>query len=123
MCGLHRRDVLRSFGARDSRRQLQGERGHAGLPSENDQRLAREAYARGNTQLFQGQVDQAIASFKESLRLDPRNPAAMRGLGLAYVQAGNAGQAVQFLKRYLKASPAASDRALIEKRIEQLSAR
>jgi hypothetical protein len=95
----------------------------SGLPSEEDQRLAREAYARGNAQLFQGHVDQAIAAFKESLKLDGRNPAAQRGLGLAYVQAGNAPQAVVFLKKYLKASPTASDRPMIEKRIEQLSAR
>jgi len=47
----------------------------------------------------------------------------MRGLGLAYGQTGSAAQAVQYLKRYLKASPTASDRALVEKRIEQLSAR
>jgi tetratricopeptide (TPR) repeat protein len=95
----------------------------SGLPSEEDQRLAKEAYARGNAQLFQGKVDEAIASFKESQRLDPRNPAVSRGLGLAYMQSGNAGQAVVNLKKYLKASPTASDRALIEKRIEQLSAR
>jgi cytochrome c-type biogenesis protein CcmH/NrfG len=94
----------------------------SGVPSEDDQRLAREAYTRGNTQFFQGHADDAIKEFKESMRLDPRNPAAMRGLGLAYGQAGNAAQAVQFLKKYLKASPGASDRALVEKRIEQLSA-
>jgi phage FluMu protein Com len=94
----------------------------AGASSEEAQRLAKEAYARGNAQLFQGKVDEAIASFKESLKHDARNPATQRGLGLAYVQAGNAAQAVVFLKRYLKASPTASDRALIEKRIEQLSA-
>jgi phage FluMu protein Com len=95
----------------------------SGLPSEDDQRLAREAYARGNTQLYQGHADEAISAFKDSLRLDPRNPAVQRGLGLAYGQSGNAAQAVSYLKRYLKASPGASDRALIEKRIEQLSAR
>jgi hypothetical protein len=94
-----------------------------GLPTEEEQQLGREAYARGNAQLFQGHVDEAIASFKESLKHDSRNPAAQRGLGLAYVQAGNATQAVVFLKRYLKAFPTASDRPLIEKRIEQLSAR
>jgi hypothetical protein len=93
------------------------------LASEDDQRRAREAYARGNSQLFGGHVDEAIASFKESLKLDPRNPAVQRGLGLAFVQAGNATMAVQCLKRYLKMSPAASDRALIEKRIEQLGGR
>jgi len=94
----------------------------SGLPSEEQQSQARDAYARGNAQLFQGHVDEAINAFKESQRLDPRNPAVSRGLGLAYMQQGNNGQAVTFLKKYLKASPAASDRALIEKRIEQLSA-
>jgi hypothetical protein len=94
-----------------------------GIPSEDDQRLAREAYARGNSQLFQGHVDEAITAFKESLKLDGRNPASQRGLGLAYMQAGNSAQAVVFLKRYLKASPTASDRAMIEKRLEQLSGR
>lgn len=95
----------------------------AGQPTEEDQRLAKEAYARGNAQLFQGHVDEAINAFKESLKLDARNPAAQRGLGLAYVQAGNAQQAVVYLKKYLRSSPTASDRPLIEKRIEQLSAR
>jgi hypothetical protein len=94
----------------------------AGAPAGDDQRRAGEAYARGNGQFFQGHVEEAIASFKESLKLDPRNPAAMRGLGLAYVQAGNTSQAVHFLKRYLKAAPSASDRALVEKRLEQLGA-
>jgi hypothetical protein len=97
-------------------------REHAAPAAPADPQRASEAYARGNAQLFQGHVDEAIASFKDSLKADPRNPAAMRGLGLAYVQAGNAGQAVHFLKRYLKASPTASDRALIEKRLEQLGA-
>jgi tetratricopeptide (TPR) repeat protein len=97
-------------------------RGRGGLPSEEEQKQARDAYARGNTQLFQGHADQAIEAFKESLRLDGRNPAVQRGLGLAYGQTGNATQAVSYLKRYLKMSPAATDRALIEKRIEQLSA-
>jgi regulator of sirC expression with transglutaminase-like and TPR domain len=95
----------------------------SGPPSEEDQRLARDAYTRGNTQLYQGHGEEAISAFKESLRLDSHNPAAMRGLGLAYGQVGNGAQAVQYLKRYLKASPTATDRALVEKRIEQLSGR
>jgi regulator of sirC expression with transglutaminase-like and TPR domain len=93
----------------------------ASAPSEEDQRRAREAYTRGNAKLFQGAVDEAIAAFKEALKLDPRDAAAQRALGLAYVQAGNASQAVRYLKRYLRAAPGASDRPLIEKRIEQLS--
>jgi tetratricopeptide (TPR) repeat protein len=95
----------------------------AAAASADDQRQAAEVYARGNSQLFQGHVDEAIASFKEAQKLDPRNPAPLRGLGLAYVQAGNSAQATHFLKRYLKAAPTASDRPLIEKRLEQLGAR
>jgi regulator of sirC expression with transglutaminase-like and TPR domain len=42
---------------------------------------------------------------------------------LAYAQAGSAAPAVRHLKLYLKASPNAPDRALIEKRIDQLGGR
>jgi tetratricopeptide (TPR) repeat protein len=97
--------------------------GVAAAPSEDNQRRAHEAYARGNAKLLQGGIDEAIVAFKEALKLDPRDPAAQRGLGLAYLQAGNASQAVQHLRRYLRAAPGAPDRQLIEKRIEQLSNR
>ena len=58
-------------------------------------------------------------AFRSPIKLDPRDPAAHRALGLAYVQEGNAELAVRHLKRYLRASPGAADRPLIEKRIEQ----
>jgi tetratricopeptide (TPR) repeat protein len=87
----------------------------------DQKRRAQEAYLRGNAKLFEGRAPDAIAAFKEALKLDPQNAAAHRGLGLAYAQSGNAGQAVQSFKRYLKVAPTAPDRALIEKRIAQLS--
>jgi regulator of sirC expression with transglutaminase-like and TPR domain len=55
--------------------------------------------------------------------VDPRDAATQRGLGLAYLQAGNAPLAIRHLRQYLRASPAAPDRQLIEKRIEQLADR
>ena len=74
---------------------------------------------------MQAEYKTAIPPYYFSLidPLDPHDPIAERGLGLAYLQAGNAGQAVQHLRRYLRGAPGASDRQLIEKRIEQLSGR
>ena len=91
-----------------------------GKPTEEDYRRANEAYQRGNTKLFQGNTAGAIADFGEALKLNPKDPASHRGLGLAYAQAGNSGEALKHLKLYLKASPKANDRAIIEKRIDQL---
>jgi regulator of sirC expression with transglutaminase-like and TPR domain len=82
--------------------------------------LADEAYQRGNARLFQGQTADAIKDFEEALDKNPKDPAIQRGLGLAYAQLGNAADAVRHLKAYLKAAPKANDRALVEKRIEQL---
>jgi hypothetical protein len=92
----------------------------AGKPTEADYRNANEAYQRGNTKLFQGDTPGAIAEFNRALKLNPKDPAIHRGLGLAYAQSGKKGDAIKHLKAYLKASPKANDRALIEKRIDQL---
>jgi hypothetical protein len=91
-----------------------------GKPSEEDFRRANEAYERGNTKLFQGKTADAIAEFSQALKLNPRDPAIHRGLGLAYAQSGKSAEATKHLKLYLKASPKATDRAIIEKRIDQL---
>lgn len=92
----------------------------AGKPSEEDYKRANEAYERGNAKLFQGNTAGAITDFNEALKLNPKDPAAHRGLGLAYAQSGKSAEAVKQLKTYLKESPKDADRALIEKRIEQL---
>ncbi len=81
---------------------------------------AEEAYQRGNAKLKEGALREAIAAFNDALKLNPRSAASHRGLGMAYAQAGNAAQAVKHLKAYLKSSPNAPDRALIEHRIAQL---
>jgi tetratricopeptide (TPR) repeat protein len=94
-----------------------------GKPSEEDFRRANEAYASGNAKLFQGKTADAIAEFGQALKLNPKDPAIHRGLGLAYAQAGKSAEATKHLKLYLKASPKATDRAIIEKRIDQLHGR
>jgi hypothetical protein len=89
-------------------------------PSEEDYRQASDAYQRGNRKLFQGDSSGAITDFNEAVKLNPKDPSSQRGLGLAYAQAGNNTEALRHLKLYLKASPKANDRSIIEKRIDQL---
>jgi len=89
-------------------------------PSEADFKAANDAYQRGNAKLFKGNTTDAIKEFNEALRLNPRDPAIHRGLGLAYAQSGNSAEAIKHLKSYLKAAPKANDKAMVEKRIDQL---
>jgi regulator of sirC expression with transglutaminase-like and TPR domain len=95
----------------------------ASVAAPNKTQAAAEAYQRGNAKLLSGAVPEAISAFTEALKLNPNDAQSQRGLGMAYAQAGNAAQAVRHLKLYLKASPNAPDRALIQKRIDQLGAR
>ena len=92
-------------------------------PDADKAQWAAQAYQRGNAKLLSGAPAEAIAAFLEALKLNPKDVQSRRGLGLAYAQSGNAGQAVHHLKLYLKASPNAPDRALIQKRIDQLGDR
>jgi hypothetical protein len=92
----------------------------AGKPNEEDFRRANEAYQRGNAKLFAGNTTEAIAEFSMALRLNPKDPANHRALGLAYEKAGKASEATKHLKLYLKAAPKASDRAMVEKKLDQL---
>ena len=89
----------------------------------NKPQEAAEAFQRGNAKLLSGATAEAIAAFSEALQLNPKDAQSRRGLGLAYAQAGSAAPAVRHLKLYLKASPNAPDRALIDKRIDQLGGR
>jgi hypothetical protein len=92
----------------------------AGKPTEADYQRANELYQQANAKLFQGDATGAITDFSHALKLNPRDPAMHRGLGLAYAQAGKKPEAIKHLKAYLKEAPKATDRGLIEKRLDQL---
>lgn len=94
-----------------------------GKMSEADYQKANEAYQHGNEKLFKGNTAEAISEFNQALKLNPKDPAIHRGLGLAYAQSGNSAEAVKHLKAYLKAAPKANDRAMVEKRIDQLQSK
>jgi len=94
-----------------------------GKGNEEKAQQAADAYKRGNANLFQGKLAEAIADFNEALKLNPKDPSPHRGLGLALGQQGKSPEAIKHLKLYLKASPKAQDRQTIEKRIEMLSAK
>jgi tetratricopeptide (TPR) repeat protein len=78
---------------------------------------------RGEAALEQGNVDDALASFRSALDNEPTNPAAFRGLGMAYAMQGDDGQALQAYDRYLRLAPRASDAAEIRQSIRELKAR
>ncbi len=67
-----------------------------------------------------GDADKAIASYEQAVAAKGAPPEAHRSLGLMYIKAGRRDDARGALKRYLKASPGANDRAMIQSQIEQL---
>jgi len=81
---------------------------------------AREAYREGNEHLFSGDASGAMAAYEEMVRLNPKDPAGYRGLGLASAQLGKRTEAVRYLRAYLKHAPNADDRAIITSRISLL---
>jgi tetratricopeptide (TPR) repeat protein len=82
--------------------------------------LARNAYLSGNQQLFAGDAEAAIRSYRESLSLYSGYVGGYRGLGLAYAQLGDNQNALEAFKMYVGTVPNAKDVALIKKRIARL---
>ena len=83
---------------------------------------ARTAYATGNQRLFAGDAAGAIKAYKQALAQYSGYVGGYRGLGLAYLQSGDKANALQALKSYVAAVPAAKDVPLIKKRIARLQA-
>jgi tetratricopeptide (TPR) repeat protein len=59
----------------------------------------------GNTLLGRGQTAEAIASYKDALRLRPDFPDALRGLGMAYMKVGRHKDAEREFRRLTAARP------------------
>ena len=81
---------------------------------------ARDSYHRGNWSLFIGNSNAALDAYRDTLKIYPGYIAGYRGLGLAYEELGKKKEALEALRTYVKAVPAARDIPLIKKRIERL---
>jgi Tetratricopeptide repeat len=81
---------------------------------------AKEANRQGNERLLSGDAGGAVGSYEETIRLNPKDAAGYRGLGLANAQLGKRTEAVRYLRTYLKHAPNADDRAIITSRISLL---
>jgi len=82
---------------------------------------SRAAYREGNAKLFSGDTATAIKAYQEAIRLNRKDPAGYRGLGLAYTQAGKKTAAVKAFARYLKMARSAKDRDMILERLRLLN--
>jgi hypothetical protein len=112
--GGHRRTVARASAA--------AEPGTPTSATDDSDKMARvrDAYREGNERLFKGDAAGAITAYEEMVRLNPKDPAGYRGLGLASAQLGKRTEAVRYLRAYLKHAPNADDRGIIISRISLL---
>lgn len=94
-----------------------------GAPASESDRVAkaRKSYSEGNERLLLGDATVAVSAYQEAIRLNPKDPAPYRGLGLAWAQEGKRTDAIRSLRAYLKRAPQARDRALISDRISLLN--
>ena len=94
-----------------------------GAPAGESDRVAkaRKSYSEGNERLLLGDATVAVSAYQEAIRLNPKDPAPYRGLGLAWAQEGKRAEAIRYLRAYLKRAPQARDRALISDRIALLN--
>jgi Tetratricopeptide repeat len=90
-------------------------------PAPPDRTAARDAYQRGNDQLFTGDAAGAAAAYQEAVKVAPSDPAGYRGLGLAYEKQGKVDEAVAAFRRYLKLAPHSRDRDLVARRLQRLT--
>jgi len=80
---------------------------------------AKEAYTRGKQMFQAGNYTGAIAEFERAKQLEP-SPVLDFNIGLAHDRAGNAREAVDAYRSYLRAVPNASNKTAVESRITAL---
>ncbi len=67
-----------------------------------------------------GDQDQARRAYERALELNPREPVALRGLGLLYLRQGNNQDAVRYLQAYADEAGTAPDVPFIRQTIQRL---
>ncbi len=82
---------------------------------------ALDALEDGHVLFRQRKSDEAIASYKKALELEPTLAKAERGLGIAYAAKGDKKQAVGHYRRYLELDKTAQDADEVKKIIEKIA--
>jgi tetratricopeptide (TPR) repeat protein len=91
-----------------------------GLPARGDDATsARDHFKRGQTHYSLGEFEQAAAEFREAYRLRDE-PAILFNVAQSFRRAGNAREAYSYYSQFLERKPAASNRADVERFIEQM---
>jgi tetratricopeptide (TPR) repeat protein len=85
----------------------------------DDATSARDHFKRGQTHYSLGEFEQAAAEFREAYRLRDE-PAILFNVAQSFRRAGNAREAYSYYSQFLERKPAASNRADVERFIEQM---
>ncbi len=83
---------------------------------------ARQHFMAGQDYYTQGRYDKAIEEFEEAYRLEPK-PLLLYNIAMAQEKVGELVKAVDYLKRYLEATPDNEDRTTLLAKVANLEAR
>ncbi len=83
---------------------------------------ARQHFMAGQDYYTQGRYDKAIEEFEEAYRLEPK-PLLLYNIAMAQEKVGELEKAVDYLKRYLEATPDNEDRTILLAKVANLEAR
>ncbi|MCB9562409.1 MAG: tetratricopeptide repeat protein [Kofleriaceae bacterium] len=81
---------------------------------------ARTLYKDGLQRFVAGEVDEALALFRDAIARDRGYAPAWRGQGMAYERKGDRSKAARAYRTYLELAPDAGDAAAITARLEKL---
>lgn len=81
---------------------------------------ARKRYNEGNQYFEQGEWEEALRSYRDSLRANPNFADAYKQIGRVYKERGESDRALRSFKIYLQLQPESSDKQLVEAWISSL---
>lgn len=86
----------------------------------HDPASSKGAFLQGEIARQSQSLDEAVLQYRKAIELDERFPQPYRALGLLLMKRGEKPAARAALARYLELSPAADDRAYVERDLEML---
>jgi serine/threonine-protein kinase len=81
---------------------------------------ASELVSRAQKELVEGHIAAAADLYARAARLDPKNAAAFRGLGLAYERLGRKKEAIRALKQAMQLAPTSPTNRVLQDRLRRL---